>query len=314
MGVTGLLPQLKSIQEPASLSKYKGKRMAVDTYAWLHRGVFSCSWELAQDIDTQKYVHYVLKRIRMLRHFEVEPYMVFDGDHLPLKKATEISRSNNRKEARLKAKLFLEKGQKSKAADEFKKCVDITPIMAKNLIEALKLENVKFIVAPYEADAQMVYLEKLGLVSGIITEDSDLLVFGAKCLFTKLNDYGEGLEIKRENFPKVKELSLIGFNDSQFRAMAILSGCDYTSGINGIGIKKAHLALRKSGTLKRAIISLRLEGKYKVPKDFEIDAQNAEFAFQYQRVYSPLRRKISTLNELPEELKNVDNVQNCIGR
>ena len=37
-----------------------------------------------------------------------------------------------------------------------------------------------FIVAPYEADAQMVYLEKTGKVDAIFTEDSDLLVFGCK--------------------------------------------------------------------------------------------------------------------------------------
>jgi exonuclease-1 len=35
-------------------------------------------------------------------------------------------------------------------------------------------------VAPYEADAQLYYLEREGYVDGIITEDSDLLVFGCK--------------------------------------------------------------------------------------------------------------------------------------
>ena len=40
--------------------------------------------------------------------------------------------------------------------------------------------RVDYVVAPYEADAQMYHLERIGLVDGIITEDSDLLVFGAK--------------------------------------------------------------------------------------------------------------------------------------
>lgn len=35
-------------------------------------------------------------------------------------------------------------------------------------------------VAPYEADAQLCFLEREGYVDGIITEDSDLLVFGCK--------------------------------------------------------------------------------------------------------------------------------------
>ena len=36
------------------------------------------------------------------------------------------------------------------------------------------------IVAPYEADSQLAYLNKEGIVDVVITEDSDLLVFGCK--------------------------------------------------------------------------------------------------------------------------------------
>lgn len=46
--------------------------------------------------------------------------------------------------------------------------------------QALKAENVDYIVAPYEADAQMAFMEREGLVDGIITEDSDMLVFGCR--------------------------------------------------------------------------------------------------------------------------------------
>ncbi len=48
------------------------------------------------------------------------------------------------------------------------------------LNQALRAENIDYVVAPYEADAQLCFLEKEGLVDGIITEDSDLLVFGCK--------------------------------------------------------------------------------------------------------------------------------------
>lgn len=48
------------------------------------------------------------------------------------------------------------------------------------LRQALRAENVEYVVAPYEADAQLCFLEREGYVDGIITEDSDLLVFGCK--------------------------------------------------------------------------------------------------------------------------------------
>jgi exonuclease 1 len=44
----------------------------------------------------------------------------------------------------------------------------------------LQAENVECIVAPYEADAQLAFLSMTDYVYAVITEDSDLLAFGAK--------------------------------------------------------------------------------------------------------------------------------------
>ena len=45
-------------------------------------------------------------------------------------------------------------------------------------LQTLKRCGVEFIVAPYEADAQMAYLALNGLVAAVLTEDSDLLPYG----------------------------------------------------------------------------------------------------------------------------------------
>ena len=42
----------------------------------------------------------------------------------------------------------------------------------------LKQENVSYVVAPYEADAQMTFLAISKQVDAVITEDSDLIPFG----------------------------------------------------------------------------------------------------------------------------------------
>jgi len=123
--------------------------------------------------------------------------------------------------------------------------VDVTPQMARHFIEALKLAGVKYVVAPYEADAQMYYLEHKGIVDAIISEDSDLLVFGCKNLITKLSQFGECVHICRDDFPRCKELSLAGWTDVEFRCMAILSGCDYLESIPRMGLKTAHRLVRK---------------------------------------------------------------------
>ena len=46
--------------------------------------------------------------------------------------------------------------------------------------QAARARGVDCVVAPYEADAQLAFLSKVGLAQAIITEDSDLLAFGCK--------------------------------------------------------------------------------------------------------------------------------------
>lgn len=53
------------------------------------------------------------------------------------------------------------------------------------LWQAARSQGVDCLVAPYEADAQLAYLNKAGIVQAIVTEDSDLLAFGCK----KVLDY-----------------------------------------------------------------------------------------------------------------------------
>ena len=44
--------------------------------------------------------------------------------------------------------------------------------------------------APYEADAQLAYMLAHGYADAVVTEDSDLLVFGAKEIIFKLDKFG----------------------------------------------------------------------------------------------------------------------------
>ncbi|KAI9464763.1 hypothetical protein F5148DRAFT_1209497 [Russula earlei] len=298
MGIQGLLPFLKSIQNQRHLSELAGQTLAVDGYVWLHRGTYTCSTELATGRKTTKYVRYAMQRVRLLRYYGIRPYIVFDGGRLPAKRGTEEERSRRRTENLACAKELTAKGKHSQAREFYSKCVDVTPEMAFQLIKALRAEDVPYVVAPYEADAQLAYLERVGIVDGIITEDSDLLVFGCK------NVTG----ISRDDFGKVTECSLRGWTDAQFRAMAILSGCDYLASIPGVGLKTAWTFLRKYRTAENVIRALRLEGKKSVPQGYLEAFMTTEKVFLYQRVYDPLEEKLVNLTPIPpgEALSQAD--------
>lgn len=233
----------------------------------------------------------------MVKHFGVTPYLVFDGDFLPSKARTEASRSKRREDSRKTGLELLKAGKPSQAQLELQKAIDVTPEMARHLIEELKKEGVPYVVAPYEADAQLVYLERHGIITGIITEDSDLLVFGAKRLLTKLDPYGQCVEVNRRDFCAVREISLTGWTDDQFRQMAIFSGCDYLEGVGNIGLKTAYRMLRKYKTPERMIRMLQFDGKFKVSENYLAQFKQAELTFIYQRVFCPNKQELVLLTE-----------------
>lgn len=234
----------------------------------------------------------------MLLHFGIVPYLVFDGDYLPSKSATEAERAAKREESR---KLGLELhrlGKISQSQNEFLKAVDVTPEMARQLIEELKKHGVQYVVAPYEADAQLAYLERKGIITGILSEDSDLLVFGAKCLLTKLDQYGDCVEINRDDFAACREISLVGWSDSEFRLMAILSGCDYLTNIDKMGLKTAYRHVRKYKNIEKILRMLAFDGKFHVPPDYLESFRKAEMTFLHQRVFCPILNDMVMMTSL----------------
>ncbi|GMM53457.1 Rad2 family nuclease [Maudiozyma humilis] len=318
MGIQGLLPQLKPIQNPVSLRRYEGQTLAIDGYAWLHKAAYSCAYELATGQPTEKYLNFFIKKFSLLKTFGIKPYLVFDGDGVPVKKGTEQKRRDKRKENREIADRLWKSGEKKNAVEFYQKCVDVTPEMAKCVIDYCKTNNIRYIVAPFEADPQMVYLEEKGLVHGIIAEDSDLLVFGCKRLITKLNDFGECIEICRDDFKKLpRKFPLGDLSPEEIRTLVCLSGCDYTDGVPKVGLLTAMKFVLRSRDVRRIILQIQRDGKLKIPKDFIQEYEHACYGFQYQRVFCPLIRKVVTFHPLPEELLSSDEVKNdiasCIG-
>lgn len=236
----------------------------------------------------------------MLQHFGVIPYLIFDGDYLPSKAATEADRSKRREDSKKAGFELMNAGKPSQAYLEFQKAIDVTPEMARQLIDELKANNVQYIVAPYEADAQMVYLERKGIIHGILSEDSDLLVFGAKCLLTKLDQYGNCIEINKADFCACKEITLTGWSDKEFRQMAILSGCDYLASISNMGLKTAYRMMRKHRTVEKVLRMLQFDGKFHVPKGYQEAFYKAELTFLHQRVFCPTAQAL-VLHTQPDQ-------------
>lgn len=66
---------------------------------------------------------------------------------------------------------------------------------------------------------------------------------------------GEGLLVDMSNLNRVRTVQLSSFTFDKFRQMCMLSGCDYLQSVKGMGLKKAHNALKKHADACKVIKS-----------------------------------------------------------
>ena len=250
-----------------------------------------------------RYVHYCMRKVNMLLSHNVIPILVFDGGHLPSKQITEEKRGKQRAIFREKGMKLLREGKRKEAYDCFKHCVDVKPELALKLINACRERGIQCIVAPYEADAQLAYMARTGLAHAVISEDSDLLVFGCERVLFKMDDSGNGLLINLSEVGNVKGHNMLGFSEDSFRHMCILSGCDYLDSIPGIGLVTAHKLLRKhSFDPIKAITAVRVDKPTSVPDNYEDSFQQANMTFLYQTVFDPRTESQVPLTPVPPEV------------
>ncbi|KAJ7547953.1 hypothetical protein O6H91_08G111000 [Diphasiastrum complanatum] len=315
MGIQGLLKALRPYTESVQINKYSGRRVGIDAYSWLHKGGYACSREICEQLLPTTsadylplYVKYCMHRINMLKFNNVTPVVVFDGGYLPQKAATEIERRRKRQMNLEQARLKLTSGDPVGANELYQRAVEITPIMAHELIKVLEVEAVEFVVAPYEADAQLAFLANLspeeGGIVAVISEDSDLLAYGCQVVIFKMDRFGNGEEIELDkvfcsDVKAADRLSFRRFTLNLFTGMCVLAGCDFLPSVSGIGIRRAHELVSKYLNLDRVISRIRFDPKLTLPEGYQFEFKQALAIFQHARVYDAKKRTLCFLTQLP---------------
>ncbi len=82
-----------------------------------------------------------MQRVRLLRHYGIHPYIVFDGGRLPAKRGTEEERRRRRTENLARANALAGEGKHTQAREYFSKCIDVTAEMAFQLIKVCRVVN-----------------------------------------------------------------------------------------------------------------------------------------------------------------------------
>jgi len=210
MGISGFHQYTKQYLEHKHVREFSKLRIGVDASAWLHRGSVPYAWDIHNKSEPWNqlrgakppWVEFPLRMLNMLMSHDIQPVLVFDGRSSPAKAPTSKARREKKDRARQKALNLLEEGKAGLAARIMQQAFDVTRDMARDLIGELKARQIEFVVAPYEADAQLAYLCQLssenGGVDAVITEDSDLVAYGCDIILFKCSLDGTVQQLRRD--------------------------------------------------------------------------------------------------------------------
>ena len=325
MGIHGLLILLKPLIKDIHISTLDGKTAAIDAMSWLYRGCYACALEIYTKKDTVAYLAFIYKMLKMLERWNIKPIFVFDGIDLPAKERTLALRKSSKKTTKAKAFALLNDGNIDEARKMFSKCLKIKSYMIYCLIDLLKSMNIDYIMAPYEADAQIAFLCKNKIADFAITEDSDLLCYNCPETVFKLTATGECQYLcleeyrikkrKKEKLPNESLDTLLSLSPQDFTFICIMAGCDYLPSIKGIGIKKAINYFHRFVKFERVIGRLQCESAFrdKIPVNYEEIVKHISLIFEYQLVFYPNVKDIVPLNFAEDQASIVRNYAEFIG-
>ncbi|KAL8725119.1 MAG: hypothetical protein Q9166_007561 [cf. Caloplaca sp. 2 TL-2023] len=123
---------------------------------------------------------------------------------------------------------------------------EVTHVMVTECQQLLKLFGLPYITAPMEAEAQCAELVSLGLVDGIVTDDSDIFLFGGTRVYKNMFNQAKYVECYLTSDLE-KEYSL---DRQRLIGVAHLLGSDYTEGVPSVGPVTALEILSEFRTLE----------------------------------------------------------------
>jgi flap endonuclease-1 len=260
----------------------------------------------------------------LLKH-NITPVFVFDGDVPDIKKNTICER----KKRKMKAIDDLDKElyDQNEYIKNFKKSFHLEELHYYECQLLLKHMGISYIVAPEEADSQCAVLSRLKNydIGGIISDDSDILVFGGVKLLKNFNiknkTYSEynindilTLMVEKANnirnilnMEKVNEIS-----QADFIKYCILLGGDYIESIKYLKYDKIFELLVISNFNIDIFFSnlenyIKSNTKYETLNDYEFSEYKNKYIERFNKVYEYyLSAKVFDPTEININLKEIN--------
>ena len=289
MGVTGLMKALRPLSRDVDVREYRGLAVGVDASAWLHRAYWPAALGDggADEAALRERVRaYFAKYVGILVGLDIRVTVVFDGEAPAAKRAKKTHKT-------------LAAGGDGRPAPSPSSCVAAAAAGAEAAGGAV-------VRAPCEADAQLAFFARRGDVDAVLTDDSDLLAFGApRVLLGAVASRVDGATTLQGDEVELRSLGAVAadgggafldWHEDTFLAYCVACGCDYLPQIVGVGPAKAWKIADDGRTPER--ILQRLLAEKHAPPRYGANFRRAFAFFRHMRVVDPASGKQAHLRPL----------------
>ena len=255
MGIKNLLKFLNNnypeLIKKINTNNFQGKRIAIDISILLYQVIIAIRNSGADMVnkngDITSHILGLFNKTILLLKMNISPIFVFDGKPPEFKLKTIQNRRDIKQKAFEKLEEDLSQEDKIKY---FKRTVSISRKQIEECKELLDLMGIPYVNALEEADSQCAQLVKDGLAEGVLTEDMDILTFGASTIYRNLTSYRKD----QYQIDLADILLKLDLSYEQFVELCILFGCDYNEKIKDINpdilYKNYHKYKNMNDTLK----------------------------------------------------------------
>ena len=160
-----------------SISDYKNKKIGFDAANYIHKSILAIrinGYDIKNEDIYVTHIHSLLVKIIKLYKFNIKPIFVFDGKQPEIK--IEDKYKNKKKEIKKKYNYMSDQEKKKYYHIKY----GVTTKEINECKELLELCGITILNACGEADVICAELSKKNIVSYVVTDDTDILMFGGK--------------------------------------------------------------------------------------------------------------------------------------
>jgi len=256
MGIKNLNSVIKDSIKKTTFNKLRGSIIGIDFSLFLYRFVY----------NKNNPIECFLRQVQMFFRHKILPVYVIDGDSPLEKQKTLDKRAHKRQKLYDNIAELLERQQEnnspttsSKISSEITKlerrCVVFSQKTVQDILYFFELVGIPVIRENEEADFILAKLSAANKIDYILSDDSDVLAFGAKRVLKNFCIKEEKCDL----YIMDDILMKLGVTMHKFVDICILCGCDYTTKIKNMNCGKSLQLILQWGSIEEVIKNTEYE-------------------------------------------------------